>query len=392
MGNLGSLGAFKYSKFIFSQLELFLANFDLHVNLTKNFPQFMYILPVGISFYTFQSMSYTIDIYKRDLVPTKNIFKFFAYLSMFPQLVAGPIVRAKTLLPQLDRLKRSNEIERWHGLKLIAFGFFKKMFIADNLAPLVNSGFSDVNSTSSTIYWWLIMVAFAFQIYCDFSGYTDIARGIAKWMGFHFKMNFNHPYRATSIRNFWQRWHISLSTWFKDYVYIPLGGSKNGKLRSDGNMWITMVVSGFWHGAAWNFIIWGCLHALFLSIERLTKWPRLFASTQLKGLATFIVMIQVLVAWVFFRAQNLTDAFVITKNMLVVNFNTKFPISADIRNGFYYVLIALIIEYVLYNIKLKRLVPNPKNRKVLDIILIATMVAVTIFLRGKGHEFIYFQF
>ncbi len=151
---------------------------------------------------------------------------------MFPQLVAGPIVRAKTLLPQLDRLKRSNEIERWHGLKLIAFGFFKKVLIADNLAPMVNTGFADINNSSSTVYWWLIMLAFTFQIYCDFSGYTDIARGIAKWMGFHFKMNFNHPYRSTSIRHFWQNWHISLSTWFRDYVYIPLGGSKKGKFRS----------------------------------------------------------------------------------------------------------------------------------------------------------------
>jgi alginate O-acetyltransferase complex protein AlgI len=187
---------------------------------------------------------------------------------MFPQLVAGPIVRARTLLPQLLKPRETTELERWHGTKLIAFGFFKKVLLADNIAPMVNSAFNNVHQSGSSVYWWVVIIGFAIQIYCDFSGYSDIARGLAKWMGFHFKMNFNHPYRSLSMREFWQRWHISLSTWFRDYVYIPLGGNRKGKFRSHVNLWITMILSGFWHGASFNFIIWGALHAFYSSFEK----------------------------------------------------------------------------------------------------------------------------
>jgi len=392
LGNLGILGAFKYSKFIFEQLELLLSYFELGISISSNYSEFLSILPVGISFYTFQSMSYTIDIYKGNLKPTYNIFKFFAYLSMFPQLVAGPIVRSKTLMPQLDKLKPTNEIERWHGLKLIAYGFFKKVFLADNIAPFVNTAFADINQTESSVYWWLVMIGFSFQIYLDFSGYTDIARGLAKWMGFHFKMNFNHPYTSTSIREFWQRWHISLSTWFRDYVYIPLGGSRKGKFKSHFYMWITMLVSGFWHGASWNFIVWGWLHALFLSIERISKWPRFFQTRITKGVAVFIVMIQVILAWVFFRAENIVDALKILKNMIFINGDIHFTVTNDVRNGLYFILFAFIIEYVLLRIKLRNIFANRKNLRVVEVILLAFMISITIFLRGKGHEFIYFQF
>lgn len=392
IGNLGVLGAFKYSQFVFTQIEWVFQQFGMSVNLTKGFPDFLYILPIGISFYTFQSMSYTIDVYKGNLKPTGHILKFFAYLSLFPQLVAGPIVRAKTLMPQLERLKKPDEQERWHGMKLIAIGYFKKVLIADNLAPLVNTGFADVNQSTSSLYWWMIILGFSFQIYCDFSGYTDIARGIAKWMGFHFKMNFNHPYRATSIRDFWQRWHISLSTWFKDYVYIPLGGSRKGKWRSHLNMWITMVVSGFWHGASWNFIIWGWVHALYLSFERLTKWNLRLHRLRLKWLATVFVMFQVVIAWVFFRAQNLTDAFVILKNMLSFNTNLDFPVTPDIRNGWHFLLLIILIEYVFHGLKIQSNFRNQTLRRIVEVVIVAVMLAATIFFRGKGHEFIYFQF
>jgi len=337
-------------------------------------------------------MSYTIDVYKGYLKPTRNVFHFFAYLSLFPQLVAGPIVRASTLIPQLVRMKPTTETERWHGIKLIAFGFFKKVVLADNLAPMVNTAFADVNQTQSSIYWWLTILGFAFQIYCDFSGYTDIARGLAKMMGFHFKMNFNHPYLSSSIKQFWQNWHISLSTWFRDYVYIPLGGSRKGKFRSHLNMWITMVVSGFWHGASWNFIIWGWLHAFYLSIERILKWPKIMHQLHLKWLATFLVMFQVLLAWVFFRAQTFADALTILKNMLSFNTSTEFKITSDLRNGFYFMIVALLIEYLFYRIKMRNLFKNPIRLKFAETFLIAFLIAVTIFLRGKGHEFIYFQF
>jgi D-alanyl-lipoteichoic acid acyltransferase DltB (MBOAT superfamily) len=374
------------------QIELLFSNFDISLNLTNNFPEFLFILPVGISFYTFQSMSYTIDVYKGNLKPTQSVMKFFAYLSMFPQLVAGPIVRASTLMPQLESIKPTNEQERWNGLKLIALGYFKKVFIADNLAPFVNTGFADIHQTTSTIYWWGIMLGFAFQIYCDFSGYTDIARGIAKWMGIHFRVNFNHPYRAISMRDFWQRWHISLSTWFRDYVYIPLGGSKKGKFRSHLNMWITMVVSGFWHGASWNFIMWGWLHALFTSIERIIKWPGFLKAHKLSWVAIILVMVQSTVAWVFFRAATFNDALVIIRNMLWVNTNVDFKIPQDVRNGFYFVLIMFVIEYIFVSIKLRKLIRNKKLYRTIEVILVALLITITIFLRGKGHEFIYFQF
>ncbi|MCK9207843.1 MAG: MBOAT family protein [Salinivirgaceae bacterium] len=391
-GNLGTLFAFKYSRFIFSQLESMLHLVGFQVTITQNIPDFFYILPVGISFYTFQSMSYTIDVYKGDVKPTGNIFHFFAYLSLFPQLVAGPIVRAKTLLPQLIKMKPTTEIERWHGIKLIAFGFLKKILLADNLAPMVNTAFADVQQTHSSLYWWLAILGFAFQIYCDFSGYNDIARGLAKMMGFHFKMNFNHPYTSSSIKEFWQRWHISLSTWFRDYVYIPLGGSRKGKFRSHLNMWITMIVSGFWHGASWNFIVWGWLHALYLSIERIFKWPRVLQKSNLKWVATFIVMMQVLIAWVFFRAQTFTDAWSIIINMLSFNTNLDFKITPDLRNGFYFMILAVAIEYIFYRIKIRNIIKNTTLLKVTDVFLIALMISITLFLRGKGHEFIYFQF
>ncbi len=392
LGNLGSLAAFKYSRFLFGQLETLLSRFDIHVELTRNLPEFLYILPVGISFYTFQSMSYTIDVYKGELKPTRNILKFFAYLSMFPQLVAGPIVRARNLLPQLDRLKRPTEVERWHGMKLIASGYFKKILLADNIAPLVNTAFADIHRTNSTLYWWIVMTGFAFQIYLDFSGYTDIARGLAKWMGFRFKMNFNHPYLSTSFREFWRRWHISLSTWFRDYVYIPLGGSRQGKVRSHANMWVTMVVSGFWHGASWNFLVWGWLHALYLSFERITRWPALLKRYRLAWVAVLFVMFQTVIAWVFFRAQSLPDAFTILHNMLWINPNLDFTITADVKNGIYFLVFALLIEYLFMKIKLKRILRNEQALRIAEVVLLAVMISVTIFLRGKGHAFIYFQF
>lgn len=392
VGNIGILGLFKYSRFILEQIELLLYYCDINVELIENIPEFIYVLPIGISFYTFQSMSYTIDIYRGDLVPTNNVLKFFAYLSMFPQLVAGPIVRSKTLMPQLERLKLTNEIERWHGLKLIVFGFFKKVLLADNIAPLVNTAFVDINKTDSSLYWWMVMLGFSFQIYLDFSGYTDIARGLAKWMGFHFKMNFNHPYLSSSLREFWRRWHISLSTWFRDYVYIPLGGSKKGRFRSHLNMWITMIISGFWHGASWNFIIWGCLHAIYLSIERLLKWPKMFNKVLTEKFAVLFIMIQIILAWVFFRAQSISDSLKILRNMLYLNTDMDFKLNVDIKNGLYFVLFAVIIEYGLLKFKLRNIITNKRTLYYLEIALLAVIVSFTIFLRGKGHEFIYFQF
>lgn len=212
VGNLGILTCFKYSSFVATNLSLLLASMGIEISLQANIPDFMLILPIGISFYTFQSLSYTIDVYRGNIQPTRNIFHFFSYLVMFPQLVAGPILRAQDMLPQLWVWQTPSEAQRWFALQRIIFGFFKKVVIADNLAPIVAAGFA-VDSTQGTgLYWWFIVTAFAVQIYCDFSGYSDIAIGVAKWMGYDFKANFNHPYTSTSLREFWGRWHISLSS------------------------------------------------------------------------------------------------------------------------------------------------------------------------------------
>ena len=301
VGNIGSLMLFKYSGFFADNLSHLFALLGWDVHLRASLPSFVLILPVGISFYTFQSMSYTIDVYKGDLKPTRNILQFFAYLAMFPQLVAGPIIRAADLLPQLEEDRPTTEEDRYEGLRLIVHGFAKKVLIADNLAYFVTEAFSNPVHSPSTLYWWVIMTAFAFQIYCDFSGYSDIARGLAKWLGYDFMVNFDHPYIATSLREFWSRWHISLSTWFRDYVYIPLGGSRSGEARSQANMWVTMLVSGFWHGAAWNFVIWGGLHAASTTMERFTRWPRrVCALPGGRFLASFILLVQVWVTAVHF--------------------------------------------------------------------------------------------
>ena len=393
LGNLGSLMIFKYSRFFADNVEWLFGLFGQNIDLVARIPDFILILPVGISFYTFQSMSYTIDVYRNQLTPTKNIFHFFAYLSMFPQLVAGPIVRAKDFLPQLRRVRSVSEVERWHGMKLIVVGFFKKVVLADNIAPMVNAAFLDSELTHSTIYWWGIMVAFAFQIYFDFSGYSDIARGLAKWMGFHFRINFNHPYISTSVRDFWTRWHISLSTWFRDYVYIPLGGSKKGKFRWYLNMWITMLVSGFWHGAAHNFIVWGALHAFYLSVERIFKLPRRLKKIFLgKYLAWVLVMVQVLIAWVFFRASSFEQAWQITVNMLSFNFSDDFSGLFTHANAAIFLTLAVVIEsFFLFNIQPKKWF-SEKNYFYVEILYLAVLIAACVFLRGEGQQFIYFQF
>ena len=223
-------------------------------------------------------MSYTIDVYREEIRPTRNIFQFFAFLSFFPHLVAGPIVRASFLMPQLENWRAPSVESRWTGLRLIIGGYFKKNFVADTLAGVVNEAFSSNVTAHSGLYWWTVMTAFALQIYCDFSGYSDIARGVARWIGYEFPINFDHPYTARRLSEFWRRWHISLSAWFRDYVYFPLGGSRKGEWLMYRNIWITMLLSGVWHGASWNFAIWGALHAAFLSIEKENSMARIFRS------------------------------------------------------------------------------------------------------------------
>lgn len=393
LGNLGSLAAFKYSGFFAENFNKLFALFDIAIDFNDQIPPFMSILPVGISFYTFQSMSYTIDIYRGRLKPTRNILHFFSYLALFPQLVAGPIVRARDLLPQLKRVRVVSKQENWNGFYLILVGYFKKVVLADNIAPLVNSAFNDVGAHQSSLYWWVVMFGFAFQIYFDFSGYSDIARGLAKWMGLHFRLNFNHPYVSTSIREFWTRWHISLSTWFRDYVYIPLGGSRKGKFRSHLNMWITMIVSGFWHGAAWNFVIWGALHAFYNSFERVFKYEKALKTIRFgKEISWILVLVQVIIAWVFFRAETFTDAIHVIKNMLLINTDMDIIRDGVFNNALIFIIVGLSIEVFFYfNLKSK-LAFRGRNKEYFQYFQFVLMIIAIILFRGKGQEFIYFQF
>lgn len=383
------LGSFKYLMLFLGSLNWGLDAIDAGLKL----PAIKLTLPVGISFYTFQSMSYVIDVYRGKLSPTKSFSHFMAYLAMFPQLVAGPIIRAADLIPQLESSRKTTEKDWWDGGKLIVHGFFKKMVLADNVASVVNGAFDDPTMTMSSPFWWVIMVAFAFQIYWDFSGYSDIARGLARWMGYSFPVNFNHPYISRSLKEFWTRWHISLSSWFRDYVYYPLGGSRESQLNSHKNMWITMLVSGLWHGASWTFVGWGALHALFLSIERLTDWSK--KVRQIKGgghIALFLVFVQVLVAWVFFRATTFTQAFDILKVMFDYN---AFDWSAvfKLTPVLWLCLSIGILRESWFYFKLdKSDVIRYDLIRSLEPVVMALMIAASVFFRGKGDEFIYFQF
>jgi len=391
-GNVGSLAIFKYLDFGIGNINWILQSLGIETHI----PAANLILPVGISFYTFQSMSYTIDIYRGQLHPTRNIFHFFAYLSLFPQLVAGPIVRAKDLLPQLKYAKPLNEQQRWDGLKLIVFGFFKKVVVADTLAITVNAAFASNTPTGSCSYWWIIMIMFAFQIYCDFSGYSDIARGLGKWMGYEFPVNFNNPYIASSFREFWQRWHISLSTWFRDYVYIPLGGSRKGKLHGYSAMWLTMLISGLWHGAAWHFILWAVMHSLFLSLERITNWPKKLSG--LPGgrhLTTLAVFMLTIMAWVFFRAESFSQATAVFRIMLnPAVFN--YPVADSlIDNNAVNVLLIIIASQLFFYFGWDRAqwaTSTSRVRTTFETAFMAFLILTCVYMRAPSNTFIYFQF
>jgi len=313
---------------------------------------------------------------------------------MFPQLVAGPIVRARDLFPQLLKNRKVTAVENWNGLKLIVFGFFKKTVIADNLAPFVNEAFRLNNEIDSTIYWFFVISCFAFQIYFDFSGYSDIARGLAKWMGLHFRLNFNHPYLSFSLKEFWQKWHISLSTWFRDYVYIPLGGSKKGFYLGLFFMLFTMVISGFWHGAAWTFLLWGALHGLFLGVERITKYTHYLEKYRIgKTILLFIILLQVWFAWVFFRAENIEQAFSICRYMLSFNFDLSFiNHSTRMANAFFFFLLGVVFEYCFLIGTRRFLFKRTNFVLLLDVLVISVITVACIFLRGPQSDFIYFQF
>lgn len=309
IANLSFLGFFKYFNFFIENIASILSvfGFQPHIHVLN------IILPFGISFYTFQTLSYTIDIYKREIAPTYEYVDFAVFVSYFPHLVAGPIMRAKTLLPQIRNRRSVTKDNVREGMQLIFWGLFKKIFVADNLGLMVNQTFA--NQSASGPEYIIASWAFAFQIYGDFSGYTDIARGTSKWLGIELALNFNQPYMAVNPSDFWRRWHISLSTWLRDYLYIPLGGNKKGEGRTYFNLMVTMLLGGLWHGAAWNFIIWGFYHGILLCIHRLTTpWSKAVSAGQslLSIIVKAFIMFQLTcIGWIFFRSQSLDQIMII---------------------------------------------------------------------------------
>jgi len=309
VGNLGVLGIFKYTNFLLENVESLLGVTGLQMELGP----LSIILPLGISFYTFQTMSYTIDVYRGRLQPRDSLLDVALFVSFFPQLVAGPIMRANHFMPQLEREHTWDAARAKSGLLLMLWGMGKKLLIADALAPIVEQAYAQPEAFSG----WALLVAtycFAFQIYCDFSGYSDLAIGAARVLGFDVPLNFNRPYFATNITTFWRRWHISLSTWLRDYLYISLGGNRLGRWRTLVNLMLTMLLGGLWHGASWNFVIWGGIHGGMLVLHKLWLWKR----GQAKAVDTtrpvrWVILTAinfhlVCVTWVFFRAGTLDQA------------------------------------------------------------------------------------
>ena len=305
VSNLGVLGLFKYFNF-FSQS---FANLLGAIGLSANPVMLRLILPLGISFYTFQALSYTIDVYRGRMEPVRDIVQYFCFISFFPHLVSGPINFAKDLLQQFEQDRHFDPDEASDGMRQILLGYFKKMVVADNLAPYVNAAFGNIEQAGGWQLLWATY-GFAFQIYCDFSGYTDIAIGSAKLFNLRLMHNFAYPYFATSIPDFWRRWHISLSTWFREYVYISLGGNRTSKPRQAFNIAIVFLLSGLWHGANWTFVVWGALHGLFYICFWLWAWGQTDESTPLLSRLVRILITFHLVcfAWIFFRAPSLLDA------------------------------------------------------------------------------------
>lgn len=391
--NLGLLGFFKYYNFfVNSWIEAWDAlGVAMHAS-TLNI-----ILPVGISFYTFQTLSYTIDVYRKEITPEKEFINFAAYVAFFPQLVAGPIERAKNLLPQFSRKRIFDEQQAISGIHLILWGLFKKIVIADSCATYVNTIFDNYHEHNSLTL-ALGAVYFAFQIYGDFSGYSDIAIGTARLFGFDLMRNFNLPYFSRDIAEFWRRWHISLSTWFRDYVYIPLGGSRVNKWKQLRNVFIIFLVSGFWHGANWTFIFWGCLHALFFVPSMLVGSNRKYLNQVaqdrflpslrelLNMLFTFFL---VCMAWIFFRIDNLTLGLSYVKRLF-----TNMSYGIEYLHIERYNVEMLLILFTLLCIEWfhrKNEHPFYGRWKWFKITAILIML-VTLGVYSNHNDFIYFQF
>ena len=393
--NLGFLGFFKYYNFFLANFMTAFSFFGTEINANS----LNIILPVGISFYTFQTLSYTIDVYKRQLETTKDFIAFSAFVCFFPQLVAGPIERATNLLPQFYTKRYFDYSKTVDGMRQILWGLFKKIVIADNCAQYANIIFNNSSEYSgSTLV--LGAIFFTFQIYGDFSGYSDIAIGTSRLFGFNLKQNFAFPYFSRDIAEFWRRWHISLSSWFRDYLYIPLGGSRGRTRNKIRNVFIIFLVSGFWHGANWTFIIWGALNALYFLPIFITNNNRnnlniVAQGKYLPNLKEFLLMsltfILTVFAWIFFRAENIGHAISYINNIFsptLFESSEIFPLGLLLL-----ILFFLSIEWMNRNKQYGLEKFNKQKFKFLDILLLYIIFwSIIIWNSSKEVEFIYFQF
>jgi alginate O-acetyltransferase complex protein AlgI len=404
-GNLGILGFFKYYNFGIEQINKITDSFGL-----SNISSLEIILPIGISFYTFQTISYTVDIYRGKLKPSTSLREFAIFVAFFPQLVAGPILRASQFLPQLRE-----KIENIHsyglrqiivtnsnlkfGITLMAIGFFKKMFFADNIAPMVDEIFSVPYGLESFSV-MLGAIAFGVQIYGDFSGYSDIAIGAAMILGFNIPKNFNKPYFATSPVDFWQRWHISLSSWLRDYLYIPLGGNRKGNLRTYTNLIMVMFLGGLWHGAAWNFVIWGLMHGAYLTIQKVitNKFPSLANNVFLKSrlgkiISILITQYLIFMTWLAFRVEDFEALSYVLYKYVIWDFATSATIQILSHNKI--PLMLIIGFFMLHYISYKRdIVGTLSKIKTVYWVgfLIIIMTSILFLYDQNPNDFIYFRF
>lgn len=383
------LGFFKYFNFFIGSFEAVATGLGVGFS----YGTMSIILPVGISFYTFQTMSYTIDLYRREVDVERSLLKFAVFVSFFPQLVAGPIVRARDFLPQLQSDRRVEFKDLRGGINLVLWGLILKVVMADNLAVTVDRAFLEPSAMSG-LYLSFGVLFYAFQIYGDFAGYSLIAIGLARVMGFHFHQNFDRPYFASSFSDFWKRWHISLSSWLRDYLYIPLGGNRGGARRTQINLMLTMLLGGLWHGAAWTFVVWGGLHGLYLVLQRVVAGPagRVLPDMLGRFLAWLIVFCAVLFAWVFFRAQSFEDAFVVIRKIVTLDGMSPGTIVKKFyfAKGLLLIACVFFLEWLSFRIDFKRI----EERSIfLNYAYVVTCLLVIAFVgMFNGGAFIYFQF
>ena len=407
-GNLGLLGFFKYSDFAITQFNFIGQHFDIG----SNIPMLNLALPIAISFYTFHSITYTVGIYRKQLEPAKTFTEYAIFVAFFPQLVAGPILRAKEFLPQLrEKIEGSTVAGKFrlivieksnlkYGITLMIFGFLKKMFFADNIAPLVNEVFSNpVGHDSLSIM--LTTLAFGIQIYCDFSGYSDIALGAAWIMGFKIPINFNKPYFATSPSDFWRRWHISLSTWLRDYLYVPLGGNRKSRTRTYLNLFIVMFLGGLWHGASWNFVVWGTLHGAYLAIHRalINKFPQIFntdlgKNKMLKIMTIAITQYFVFLAWIPFRIKEFDNMTYAMQKYLIpdISISSFTEVIKSYELPVVFITIFIMLHFISY--RKGNLVETVSKFRPINWFLFSTIcgLLIVLFYGGSPKEFIYFEF